>query len=141
MNFGAISRFHFQAIEKSMHSYRSAETLRLGKSMVTMTNGLFQRMGEPEYLFFGYDPEEKALGIKVTTKDDPNALKVKRNSTYSTRVQNSTYISHKIAEVLNADLEEKSILMKRGYKADEYYVFELRYAEVLKKSGRKKNAI
>ena len=141
MNFGTINRFHFQAIEQVKHSYGSAETVRLGRSMVTMTKGLYQRMGEPEYLFFGYDPEEKALGIKVVTKDEPNALKVKQSTTMSTRIEHSAYVSHKIAGEMNVNLDEKSILMKRGYKVDDYFVFELRYAEPLKKSGRKRNGI
>lgn len=138
MNFETINRFKFEPIERVMHS--TVESLRLGYSMVTMNKALFQRMGNPEYLSFGYDAEEKALGVKIVGRNEPDALKVDSTSTGSKRVNNSAYISKHIAEIMNVDLDEKSILMKRGYKVGDYYVFELRYAEALKKSGRKKSA-
>lgn len=138
MNFETINRFKFEPIERVMHS--TVESMRLGYSMVTMNKALFQRMGNPEYLSFGYDAEEKALGVKIVGRDEPNALKVDNNTFGSKRLRNSAYVSKHIAEIMNVDLDEKSILMKRGYKVGDYYVFELRYAEALKKSGRKKSA-
>lgn len=138
MNFETINRFKFEPIERVMHS--TVESIRLGRTMVTFNKAMFARMGNPEYLLFGYDAEEKALGVKVVGRDEPNALKVDTSTCGSKRVRNSAYVSSHIAEIMNVDLDEKSILMKRGYKVGDYYVFELRYAEALKKSGRKKSA-
>ena len=135
MNFETINRFRFEPIERVMHS--TVESLRLGRTMVTMNKALFKRMGEPEFLEFSYDSEEKALGVKVVGKDDPNALKVDTSGNGSKRVNHSAFVSNHIAEIIKTDLNEKSILMKRGYKVGDYYVFELRYAEALKKTGKK----
>ena len=136
MNFEAISRFHFSPIERTTRS--TQETVGLNSDCVSLTAALYERMGKPDYLMFGYDAEEKALGIRVMEeKNDGNVLKVTTYTNGGVRVGNSKYISNRISEVMNVDLNKKRIILRKGYKVEDYYVFELRNADVVNKTGRK----
>jgi hypothetical protein len=136
MNFEAISRFHFSPIERTTRS--TQETVSLNNHCVSLTAALYERMGKPEYLLFGYDAEEKALGIRVMDeKSDDNVLKASAYTTGGIKVANSKYISNRIAEVMNVDLDKKRIILRKGYKVEDYYVFELRNADVVNKTGRR----
>ena len=137
MNFETISRFHFKPIEKEMRSVQ--ETFRIGATQLSMTQAMYERMDKPQYLCFAYDAEERAVGIKITDADDHSGIPVNTNKkTNAVYMNNSKYVCNKIAGEMKVDLAEKSIILRRGYVADGWYVFELRYADVVKKSGKKK---
>lgn len=139
MNFETLSRFHFKPIEKFERN--SIETIRILPNKLTMTNALVDRMGKPEYISFGYDAEEKALGVKVTTKNDPNAVFVKYYKSSANNVTHGTFVCSKIRDEMGiAGENDKVVVMKRCFKVDEWFVFQLRFAEVQPKCGRKKRS-
>lgn len=135
MEFKTISRFHFSPIEKDMRS--QDETFRIGENMVHMTKALFARMNNPEHLLFAYDAEERAVGVKIVEDNEPNSIDVIHNDKH-TYMKNSKYICTKIADVMKVDLTKKCIILRRGYHIDDWYVFELKYADIINRSGRKK---
>lgn len=136
MNFEQISRFNFKPIEKSERS--TVETVRLTKNKITMTRPLLKRMGNPEWISFGYDDEERAIGIKVSDEKDPNAVQVLDYEKSAARITHGAFISNKIRSEMKAN-EDQVVVLKRGAKVNDWYVFQLRYAEVQKKCGRRKS--
>jgi len=137
MNFETISKYKFEPMEKSARYVQ--EIMRVTGNHVTITQSLYERMNEPEYLSFGYDAEHNAIGILVSDEKDLNSTPCKREKTGTVRLNNSAFIANRLYEILKADPEKKSIILQRGCKVNDYYVFELRYAEVQNKIGRKKN--
>ena len=136
MNFESISKFHFKPIEKEMKS--QMETFRISNNRVSMTQAMYIRMKEPEHLLFAYDAEERAIGIKIVGADEPKQIEVVKKGEGNAYIRNSKYICDKIAGEMKVDLEKKCIVLRRGYILDGWYVFELRYADVVNRSGRKK---
>ena len=136
MNFETISRFDFKPIEKEIRSQQ--ETIHIGKNRVTMTKALLDRMGNPEFVQFAYDAKEMAIGVRITDSDH-GSCQIKSWTGRGAYVLNSSYVSEKISSLMNVDLQTKTITLKRGYKLDDWYVFELRHAEVLKKESRKRH--
>ena len=137
MNFEAISRFKFEPIEKSARYV--AEVIRISGKHVTMTLPLYERMGHPEFLSFGYDAENRAIGILVTDRKDPNATPcVKDKKTGTVRMNNSAFIANKLYELMKADQDKQAIVLRCPVKTNEYHVFELRNADIVKKCGVKK---
>ena len=110
------------------------------KGRVNISFSLWNRLGKPEYVVIGYDKEEKALGLKITDAKDPSGLRVCCYGDHQTpRLARSTYICNYIANVLNVDLEEKSVIFTHGVKIGEWSVFETRYAEINNKYKRGKH--
>lgn len=135
MNFETMSRFHFEPIEKNIRSTK--ETMRITSHSVTLTQALWKKIGEPEFVSFGYDAEEKALAMKVTTKDDPNATAPVEYQNGGVHLNNAAFVRRKLAEVTGIDLEKKCIVLTRGMKVGDWYVFELRNAEIVSPSKKK----
>lgn len=136
MNFEAISRFNFKTIEKAQRN--TEESIRMTENKVSMTRALFERMGNPEWLSFGYDDEERALGVRISDEKDPNAVKVLYYKKSVTNITHSAFVANKIRGVMGAK-DDQVVVLKRGAKVNEWYVFQLRYAEVQKKCGRRKS--
>ena len=136
MNFEQISRFNFKPIEKSQRN--TEESVRMLANKVSMTRALFERMGNPEWLSFGYDEEERALGIRISDESDPNAVQVLYYKKSVTNITHSAFVSNKIRSEMKAN-EDQVVVLKRGAKVNDWYVFQLRYAEVQKKCGRRKS--
>ena len=134
MNFETISRFHFKPIEKEMRSFQ--ETFRINAHNISMTKAMYERMEKPEHLLFAYDAEERAVGIKIVGDNESNSVSVQEKGR-SPYVNNSKYICEKIASEMQVDLESKSIILRRGYRANEWFIFELRYADIVGRCGRK----
>jgi len=135
MTMEIITRFHFEPLEKFTRS--TSETVRLSKNKVSITNALYERMGKPEYLAFGWDGEKKALGIRVTVEADPEGVEVTfYDKTSVTNIKNSTFVARKVRDEMHCK-EDEVVVMKRGFKEAYWYVFELKNAEVQKKCGRK----
>ena len=136
MNFEAISKYKFETIEKNGRFCQ--EVIRVSCGHVTLTVSLYDRMGNPDYVQFGYDSQNKAIGVKVVDENEPNATPCRKEKSGTVRLNNSSYIADKMFELMNADSDNKAIVLKRGVKVNEYYVFELKNAEVVNKNGRKK---
>lgn len=134
MTMETITKFHFQPLEKFTRS--TSETVRLSKNKVSITNALYERMGKPEYLAFGWDDEKKALGIRVTVESDPEGVEVTYYKTSVTNIKNTTFVARKVRDEMHCK-EDEVVVMKRGFKEAYWYVFELKNAEVQKKCGRK----
>ena len=135
MNFENLSRYNFTPIEKNIRSTR--ETMRVTNNSVTLTEALWQRIGTPEYLSFGYDADEKAFGMKVTTEDDPNATIPVKYKNGGVHINNAAFLRRKVAEITGADLSEKCVVFRRGKKIDDWFVFELRYADIVSPATKK----
>ena len=135
MNFETISRFHFEPIEKRAQS--SQETIRVTESRVTMTNSLYERMGSPEFLMFGFDSENKAVGVKVEDQIGMNVVEVKKNQKVPPMLLNSKFIANYIRSAMEIEDKDQVILLTRGSKVNDWYVFELRNADIQKKIIRR----
>lgn len=107
------------------------ETMRVTNNSVTLTKALWQRIGTPEYLSFGYDDEEKAIALRVATEDDPNATVPVKYKTGGVHINNAAFLRRKVAEITGADLSEKCVVFRRGFKVGEWFVFELRNADIV----------
>lgn len=138
MNFEAISKYRFEPIEKSASF--TQEVIRISGGHVTLTKGLYERMNNPAFLSFGYDSENKAVGVRTVDTEEPNTTPCRIEVSGTVRLNNSAYIANWLYDVMKVDPDNKAIILKRGVKVNEYYVFELKYAEVVNKNGRKKNA-
>ena len=122
------SRFTFEPIEKYYRSNK--ETIRISSHIVSVTKGLYQKMGKPEYLAFYFDAEERAVAIKKVDATNQNAVQIR---TYKSAFQaiKGGFIKDRIFKELNIQGDDKSVILQHGYKDGDYYVFELRYADVM----------
>lgn len=135
MNFENLSRYKFTPIEKNIRSTK--ETMRVTNNSVTLTEALWQRIGTPEYLSFGYDAEEKAIALRVATEDDPNATVPVKYKNGGVHINNAAFLRRKVAEITGADLSEKCVVFRRGFKVGEWFVFELRNADIVSPAKKK----
>lgn len=128
MDFKQLPIFNLKPMgpsEKSSHLTRGSEFVTLRYGRICITNQLYHRLGDPEFVEFALDADKKVFGIRVTDESNKYGRQVSYHDNAGTDIKMSGDIVKDFCNIVNMDLKTNNYRVFPSITYKGYIVFDL----------------